>query len=215
MCQWLITMSQSSLIIASVVAHFLRPDIESLQVLVLPYLNSRAGDSVAVQLEQYLPHLSINPSYLSQVLIKHQHNVYLQHEFLESLFFKIRALISTMYISSETCHCRFSRRMLTTILKITQDVVSQWPSGQGVGLRSEMAGVRFSDAASHRMQIGQNAFVTSLPLPTQERARRDWVVGRRGTCVPVSQGRTLRAVWLLASHMCVKANAGIVCRAQL
>ena len=61
----------------------------------------------------------------------------------------------------------------------------------------------------HRMQIGQNAFVTSLPLSTQERAWHDWVVGLGNACVPVSRGRTLmRRVWLPASRMCMKANDG-------
>ena len=54
----------------------------------------------------------------------------------------------------------------------------------------------------HRMQIGQSAFVTSLPLPTQERAWHDWVVGPGNACVSVSRGRTLtRRVWLQTSHM--------------
>ena len=61
----------------------------------------------------------------------------------------------------------------------------------------------------HRMQIGQNAFVTSLPLSTQERAWHDWVVGLGNACVSVSRGRTLmRRAWLPASHMCMKANDG-------
>ena len=62
----------------------------------------------------------------------------------------------------------------------------------------------------HRMRIGQSAFVTPLPLPTQERARYDWVVGLSNACVSVSRGRTLtRRVWLQTSHMRVKTNDGI------
>ena len=86
-------------------------------------------------------------------------------------------------------------------------VVVEW-----LGRRTSGPMARGSIPASgcHRMQIRQNAFVTSLPLPTQERAWHDWVVGLGNACVSVSRGRTLtRRVWLQTSHMCIKTNDGI------
>ena len=66
-----------------------------------------------------------------------------------------------------------------------------------------MAVIRFPDAARHGVQLGKKAFLISLPLPTQERAWRDWVVGRCDTCVPVSRGRTLtRHVAAYSAHVC-------------
>ena len=50
----------------------------------------------------------------------------------------------------------------------------------------------------HRMQIGQNAFLTSLPLPTQERAWHDWIVGLGNECAC--------AVWLVSSHIGIKSQ---------
>ena len=67
-------------------------------------------------------------------------------------------------------------------------VVAQW-SGCRTLVRA--IGVRFSDTARHGMQIGQNAFETSLPLPTQERAWRDWVVGLCYACACVFEGGRL------------------------
>ena len=40
--------------------------------------------------------------------------------------------------------------------------------------------------ACYGMRIRQTGFVTSLPLPTQERAWHDWVVGLDNACIPVS-----------------------------
>ena len=82
---------------------------------------------------------------------------------------------------------------------------------QLLGCRSKIA--RFLDAARHRLQIGQRAFGTSLPLPTNERACRcDWVVGHADMCtrVPRLVGRTYASCGRKLRE-CVKTKAGIVC----
>ena len=76
-------------------------------------------------------------------------------------------------------------------------------------LWSEMARFRSSDAARHRlMQIGQNAFVTSLPLPKPEQLSswaKSWPL--LCTCICIScEDCNCVIVWLQTSHACVKAN---------